>query len=228
MNKDLLSRLKNNAQVKTHAPMLDIPYISVDTPLHLPKLFGLAPEATHLGNPRDSRLTEQTYGILTNETTIKFCMAKHMRAGTDNAHVSFQHIEELRQLINIGTSHEITKLEFSWVVLGSLNSVRILVDMHGAELNDLKRLPVYACPLLTEENWTRALYLNDYTDNQDYWQQANAYDKRHHNIEHTLYETIAYLQKGLYTVGICDGVAYTNRGKRQSALRERTRNIEKP
>lgn len=126
-----LCRQVYDADIKPERPVFDVPDVSLDTFFHLPKLFGLATVACHLGPSRYAWLGEMSYHVFVNDVAINLSMVQHVRAWTYDAHVTFQHIVELWKFINVGFSHEIAKGKLARVVSRRLGSIGILVHMHG-------------------------------------------------------------------------------------------------
>ena len=81
-----------------------------------------------------------------------------------NTHISFQHIDELRELINVGLPHEAAKRKFARVVCCSLHGVGIFVHVHGTEFQALECLAKKTGPGLAEENRSGALQLDEQCD----------------------------------------------------------------
>jgi len=77
-----------------------------------------------------------------------------MRPGTNNAHVSEEHIEKLRKLVETGISQEFTYPGNPWIILASLLVVRLVVDIHGTELITPKDLAQKTYSFLLEQNRT--------------------------------------------------------------------------
>lgn len=97
--------------------MLNIPDVTAHPLFHLPQLLGLPAESRHLCQSCDSWTTEMSDHVFTDERRIHICVIEHVRTWSDYAHVAFEHIEELRQLVNIGLSHEVAECKFAWVIL---------------------------------------------------------------------------------------------------------------
>lgn len=130
MYENAFGRQEDNFYIKPEAPVLNIPDVSLDPLFHLPKLMGFAPEAGYLCSSRDARTAEMTHHVFLDEFAVYLRMMEHVGAWLNDAHVAFEHIDKLWQLVNIGLAHEIAKRKLARVVLGGLNIVGILIDVH--------------------------------------------------------------------------------------------------
>lgn len=99
--------------------------------------------ARHLCPSRYAGLHKVTYHILVNKIPVHLRMVKHVGTWAYNTHIAFEHIEELRQLVNIRLTHEITESKFTRVILCCLHKIGIFVDMHGTELIALEFTTVH-------------------------------------------------------------------------------------
>ena len=93
-------------------------------------------------------------------------MEQHVRARPYEAHVAFEHVDELRQLVDVGFTHQVAEFEFARVVLGGLYAVAVFVDVHASELQAIELFSVQSVPLLFKENRPRTLYFDDDTCNE--------------------------------------------------------------
>ena len=53
-----------------------------------------------------------------------------MRAGADYGHVSLEHVDELRQLVNARAAQEVTELGLTGIVLSGLHRVGVRIHFH--------------------------------------------------------------------------------------------------
>lgn len=171
MYEDTLGRQENNLYIEPEAPVFNIPNVSLNPLFHLPKLMGLAPKTGYLSPSGDARTAEMTRHVFVDEFAVHLRMMEHMGAWANDAHVAFEHIDKLWQLVNIGLAHEFAKRKLAWVVLGGLNIVCIPVDVHGSELNALKGGAVKASSFLLEKDRTRALKFDNDSYNKNNWNQ---------------------------------------------------------
>ena len=139
---DALGRQIYDAEVKPERTVLDVPDVSLYALFHLPELLGLASLASNLCPSCDARLGEMPYHVFVYDLAIDFCVVKHVRAWTHDAHVAFENIDELWKFVDVGLSHEIAKGKFAWVIFGSLCHVRIFVYVHGTEFVAFESLSV--------------------------------------------------------------------------------------
>src|SRR5258707_1107514 len=76
-----------------------------------------------------------------------------MRPGPDQAHLSFEHIEQLRQLVERGAPQEAAESRDSWVVPGGLRYRRaVFAHGHATELIDGDFFAVQAVSTLAEQS----------------------------------------------------------------------------
>lgn len=99
-------------------------------------------------------------------------MFHHVRARTHYAHVAYQHVDELRQLVDVRLAHDVPPLGLSWVVTGCLQGVCLGIHFHAAELQAVKIFAVQPGSFLPEEYRTGHgqlgddAYHNKYRDKQ--------------------------------------------------------------
>ena len=97
--------------------------------------------------------------VFVYQAAVYLSVMQHVRTRTHDAHVALQHVDKLRELIDVRLSHEVAEGKLSWVVLGSLRLVGILVHMHGTELQAVESITVQTRSCLLEEDRTRTLNL---------------------------------------------------------------------
>ena len=200
MNEQRFKRHPHNAYVEPDRPVLDVPDVSLDALFHLPEFLGLSTITRNLCPSRDARFGEMTYHVLVDDGTIYLSVMQHVRSWTYDAHVSPQHVDELRKLIDVGLSHEVAKGELARIVLGGLHQVGILVDVHGAELQTLESLAVQSRSCLTEKDRSRTLNLDDECDDGQEWKQTEADDGADNDVEGAFGGTIAKSRQGLLVI----------------------------
>jgi len=106
---DSLDGHPDDAQVEVYAPVLDVPDVSLHTPLHLPKFTGLTAETCYLSPTGDTGLDKVAHHIFVYQFVVLLSMSQHVRPWPHDAHVSKQHVPELWQFVDVGLAHEITK-----------------------------------------------------------------------------------------------------------------------
>jgi len=116
-----------------------------------------------------------------------------MRSGPDYAHVAEQHVDELRQLVDIGLAHDVAPLGLAGVVLCGLQGVGLVVDLHAAELDAGELLAVEAVALLAEEYRSGHREFGDDGDHYQYGDEQGAEEEqREHYVECALDHTVLY------------------------------------
>ena len=99
--------------------------------------------------------------VLVYDLTVLLGMLQHVRARAHNGHIVPEDVDELRKLIDTGSSEEVAPLGFTRVILGSLDEVGLVVHLHAAELEAGKLFPVVTATLLLEEHRARHGNLGD-------------------------------------------------------------------
>ena len=199
---DALGCQQHDADVKPERPVLDISDVSSYTLFHLPKFLGLASVTCHLCPARNTWLREMANHVLVDERAVNLGMVEHVRSWTYQTHITLQYIEELWELINIGLTHKVTEGKLTWVDLGSLHLVCILVHMHGAELQAIECITIETCSCLLEEDRSWTLKLDAESDDRDEWQHAEAYHTTYQNIEGAFDSSVCQPGERLLAVGI--------------------------
>ena len=85
---------------------------------------------------------------------------RQLRARPDQAHVAPEHIEELRQLVQLGVAEERAQPGDPGVVPHRQRAALLGAGRHGAELVDRERLEMPADPFLFEEHRPLAVQLD--------------------------------------------------------------------
>src|SRR5690606_34333414 len=109
---------------------------------------------SELGQSVDARYHPMT--LVIKRDFFRQLLHKHRPLGTrpNESHIAFQHIENLRQLINPDFSNKRSNASHAGVVLLSPDRLASLfcINAHAAELNDIKALAIEADSLLLIEN----------------------------------------------------------------------------
>ena len=127
-----------------------------------------------------------THHILIYYGRIFLCMQEHMRARTYDTHITFQHIEELRELVDVGLAHKIAERKLARIILCGLNLIGISVDVHRSEFVAHEWLAIKSSASLHEEDTSRALLLDDNSHNRQERKQAYQRYQAHYYIKYTL------------------------------------------
>src|SRR5678816_1586830 len=89
---------------------------------------------------------------------------KHVRPGTNDAHLTAEHVEELRQFIDAKPAHPTSESEHSGIGRCGLQMLVVIVEVHRPELENVEGLEPNACAPLLEEQWTGRLPEMDQAD----------------------------------------------------------------
>ena len=181
---------EDDSDVEPERPVLDIPDVLLYALLHFPQLFRLAAAAAHLSPSGDAGEAEMSYHVFVDDFSILLGVCQHVRSGSYDAHVAFEDIEELRELIDVGMPDEVAEREFSWVVLGGLHLVGVAVDVHGPELVTCECFPVESRSLLLEEDGSRALPFDEECYDGNERQQNHAHDGTKHDVEDPFHKSV--------------------------------------
>lgn len=148
----ILYRFVDDIHVEQEGPVLQIPDVALYTALHLPELFGLAPEAGNLRPSRDSRFYEVPYHVLVYQLGVFLGMLQHVGAWTYHGHLPQENVDELGQFVDAGLAEEVAQPCLTGIVCGCLYFVAVFVDTHGTELVAPELPAVFSTPLLLEED----------------------------------------------------------------------------
>src|SRR3954466_12780209 len=124
----------------------------VDAFLHALQCRRLAAITINLRPAGNARLHVMAEGIAADQLGEMIVVSRCMRARSDNRHLAFQHIEELRQLVDARLAQPRANGRDALVAAyGLLDVCTIIENGHGAELEDLEFLAVEPAPRLHEE-----------------------------------------------------------------------------
>ena len=192
---------EDDPDVEPEGPVLDIPDVLLYAFLHLPHLFRFTATATHLCPAGDAGEAEMPHHVLVDDLAILLGVCQHVRAWSYDAHVALEHVEELREFIDVGLSYEITEGEFTRVVLGGLYLVGVLVDMHRPEFIASERFAIESRPLLLEEDGAWTLPFDQVGDEGDEGNHDQAYNGTHHDVEQPFDELVEGVGEGFVMIG---------------------------
>ena len=98
--------------------MIDVPQIEFDAPRHELDSLRLAAESVHLRPTRDPGPHVMAEGIVTDVALVLVVMSERVRPRTYNRHLAFEHIEELRQFVDAGTTQDAPKHRHTMIISG--------------------------------------------------------------------------------------------------------------
>ena len=143
---------EHDPDVEPDAPVFHIPDVMLHALLHLHDGFGFSTKSIHLSPSGDAGSKKLPYHVLANNLGIVFGVFQHVRPRSYDAHFAFQHIDELRELIDIRATHQAAYSRHARVVLGSLLAIGIVVHLHAPELIASERLIIPATSFLHKEH----------------------------------------------------------------------------
>ena len=106
----------------------------------------------HLRPAGEARLDKVAEVIEGNLLLVEIHADGPLRAGADEAHVTFQDVEELGDFINTGAAQEVTETGDPGIVWGGSGASIFRVQLHAAELVNRERLSTPTDPGLAEKN----------------------------------------------------------------------------
>ena len=119
-------------------------------------------------------------------------MLQHVRARAHDAHVAFQHIDELRQLVDVRLAHDVSPARLARVILGGLQRIRLGIHLHASELVAVELLVVQPVSFLLEEHRSRHRQLRDNRhDNQDEGEERTQEEQGEHDVERPFQHLVA-------------------------------------
>lgn len=156
---------------------------------HHPEFWRFATVAQHLCIACYAWLASVAIGIVAYQLGVFLGVIEHVWAWPDDAHVAFDDVYQIGQLVDVGAPHELAEAEQTRVVRGGLPCVALTVDAHGAKLVAHKGAPIEPCASLAEEDGPSTLPL----DNQrNEWGEGQGDDTDYQcckHIKHPLYKS---------------------------------------
>src|SRR5690606_12143561 len=151
----------DNPAIEEDRPVVDVVQVVLRTAVDLLEGRGFAAEAVHLGPTGDTGLDALAVGVLGELMAELVIVHQRMRAGTDEAHFTAQHVDQLRQLVDGGAPGKGSDSGDAGVAGADLRHLAAgLGDRHRAEFPDVEGLAVEAATLLTVEDRARAVELD--------------------------------------------------------------------
>jgi len=145
------SRLRHDPYIEAEAHITYIKGIPLVTAEYALEAGSRPPVSPNLGNAGNARLGHMTELIIGDNGRKCIRIFQHMRAGTNNAHVSKEHINKLRDLIETCIAKELSDRGDTGIILDSLLAIRQVIHIHSAELITPEDLSEKSNPLLPEE-----------------------------------------------------------------------------
>ena len=142
-------------------------------PASNPRLYGMPS-----GKRRDARLEQ-------------IVVSGRVWPRTDDRHISPEHVNELRQFIDVGSTQDPTNTCHTRVVSYSLcEFMSVLVYSHRSELEHLHRLVVKAMTELAEEDWATGVEPYCYRNGQEQWRENHQANSRGKNVKRAFYGSV--------------------------------------
>ena len=144
----------DNADVHDERPVTQVEMIEPDPMANLQFRVGFTAATFHLSQSGNAGFGEVTDAVVIDESAEVDIVVHEMGTRTDHAHLSFEHVEELRNLIETGFPEEVSAREDAGITFLSLKAGRV-VQMHGAKFVDFEDLAIPTSALLTIEQGAR-------------------------------------------------------------------------
>lgn len=193
---------KDNAQVQPQTPVLHIPYVMLDPFAQLILFFNLTTEPIDLRPSRHAGFDKMADHIFSHDLRKGFRMQQHMRPGTYDGHITHKHIDELRQLVEIGFPEEFSKRGDAGIVLGDLFGVGVFVDGEAAKLKAAELFVVFSGTHLYEEYGAFRIQFNK--DGQYGYQPGQQKDddqQAEYDIEYSFLHAVGNIFQGFGAQG---------------------------
>jgi hypothetical protein len=134
--------LEQDVEIGNHRPLGDVVHVVFDAVDKVVLDIHGAAVAVHLGPTGDAGLHAMAAGIMRHDLMAQLLSRPHgdrVRTGADHGHLTTDHIQELRQLIQAGLAQELSDTGDAGIVAARLLSAPIVepVDTHRAELKHL-------------------------------------------------------------------------------------------
>src|SRR5581483_9471288 len=110
-------RSDSDLDVQPQAPIIDVPQIMLHALLHLLERAGFSAITINLGPAGDAGLDVVAEGVVADDLLIFGVVGGRVRAGAYQRHVTLEHVEELRQLVDRGLAQPFAGRRHARVVL---------------------------------------------------------------------------------------------------------------
>ena len=158
-----------------------------DAAAHL--VFGrcFAAEAVYLRPAGDAGLDVVTTGIELDRTVVELIVNQRVRTRSDERHVAAQHVQKLRQFVDVQFADDAADARDAIVVRGRLFDVAVVLHrLHRAELADAERLLVEAIATLEEQRRTARFELDGDCGREQQRAQQNERDRGERDVDRAL------------------------------------------
>ena len=147
---------KQNLQVQKRTPVVDVPDVELDPLLDA----GVAAVAVHLRPTGDAGLHLMLHHVERDLFAELLNKVRKLRPRADQAHVTAEDVDQLRQLVKTCLTDERTEFRATAVTLFAPCRIGLVVHAHGTELQHRKPLPVVTYSLLSKEDRSGARELH--------------------------------------------------------------------
>ena len=179
-------RSKNDPHINPNRPVFDIGDIAVDASAD----GCVAAITADLRQSRDAGLDHMANHVQRNLVAELLDKMRDFRTRSDDAHIAFQHVDELRKLVDGQLANQRAEESPAVVLVGRPCAVLAVIGLHTAEFEHFKRLFIFADAGLREEN--RVMRGQAHADCRDEHQRRkqNQRTERNDDINRALDERI--------------------------------------
>ena len=145
-----------NFDVELEAPIALVAEVGVDAACHRFHFSGFAAPAFYLGEAGDAWLEGMALHVARHMLAVVLVVLNGVGAGAHQAHLTFEHIEQLGQLIQAPAPQHGTHGGDAGVITGGLLEAGLIASFqhtHAAELVHREGLAIEAVALLAKQNW---------------------------------------------------------------------------
>src|SRR6185312_4302103 len=147
-------RAQNDPKVEPDGPVVDVPDIALDALDHFLDGIGFTAKTAYLGQAGKAGLHAVALHVAVKSVAEIVIVGNRMRPRPHDRHMSLQHVDELRQLVETAGTQEAAKPGDPRVVDHGLGHLDVALDVlvHGAEFPDVHLLAAYTVALLAIED----------------------------------------------------------------------------
>src|ERR1051326_223966 len=177
-------RAHDDFQIQPQRPVVDVEQVVLDALAHL--VFGVdgAAEAVDLGPAGDARLDVVAAAREADALLVFAVVRQRVRPRPDQRHVADQHVEQLRDLVDVPAPPPAADAGQPRIVALRLRYHGAVVERaHGAEFEDAERLLVEAKAALQEKHRARAVEPDQHGDDDKERRQRQQPQCREREVE---------------------------------------------
>src|SRR5947209_13947444 len=184
-------RQESDAEIEKQRPIVNIEEVVFDPHADLGIVRNATAKAVDLGPAGDARLHIVAPRVKRDRLLEELIVRKRMRTRADQAHLTAEHVQELRQFIDIVPAHPSADAGNPRVILARVRDLAIVVERrHRAEFHDPERRLVEARTPLEKQHRTGTAELDQNRHPQEQRREQHERARRNGNIEAAFYGDI--------------------------------------